>query len=130
MVAEAERWNSRPQTIDSDLARMQQEAHYERFWQHHRSNAPSHPASDHRSTASSSTAAASPPGSGDQRDRSAQADGRTGYEPIRIPRRVDPWDGLAYTFEEITERYQTAMSPTALTRLWQQMAHARDHWLI
>ena len=76
------------------------------------------------------SAAASPQGSLAQMGGSEQAEGRTGQEPIRIPRRVDPWDGLAYTFEEITERYQRTMSPTALTRLWQQMAHARDHWLI
>ena len=59
-----------------------------------------------------------------------QARERTGYEPICLPRRIDPWDGLPYTFEEIVERYQTVMSPMAITRLWQQMAPTTAHWLI
>ena len=130
MVAESERWKNRRQTIDNDLAQMQQAAHYQRLWQDHGSDGHPRPAGGRRSTASSSNAMAPQYGSLDQTSEIEQARERTGYEPICLPRRVDPWDGLAYTFEEITERYQTIMSPTALTRLWQQMAHARDHWLI
>ena len=130
MVAEAESWRNRPQTIDSDLAQMQRTTHYERFWQGHGSYDHPYPTGGPRSTASSSTSTAPPHESFAQMSGMEQARERTGYEPICLPRRIDPWDSLPYTFEEIVERYQTVMSPMAITRLWQQMAQTTAHWLI
>ena len=60
----------------------------------------------------------------------ARTEGRARYELIRLPRKFDPRDGRAYTFDEISERYKAWMTARAIKKLWKQLAPATDHWLI